>query len=98
VSRLHEPYSRTHSSCNPVIDEEALVRALKSKKVLRAGLDVFEHEPNPHPYLLQSERVTVLPVGSHQCSPNYETDILSSTGRQLRLDYKWIENMRSWVT
>ncbi|KAJ6497512.1 glycerate-and formate-dehydrogenase [Mycena sanguinolenta] len=32
----------------PIIDETALIQALKSGKVSRAGLDVFENEPNPH--------------------------------------------------
>lgn len=30
----------------PVIDEDALVSAMKSGKVSRAGLDVFNNEPN----------------------------------------------------
>jgi glyoxylate reductase len=29
-----------------IIDEKALIRALKKKKIAGAGLDVFEHEPN----------------------------------------------------
>ncbi|KAJ7350697.1 D-isomer specific 2-hydroxyacid dehydrogenase [Mycena albidolilacea] len=36
----------------PIIDEEALVQALKSGKVSRVGLDVFEREPIIHPGLL----------------------------------------------
>ena len=28
-----------------MIDEKALMRALKEKKIAGAGLDVFEHEP-----------------------------------------------------
>ena len=31
----------------PVIDEEALIRALSAKRIKGAGLDVFEHEPLP---------------------------------------------------
>ena len=31
-----------------IIDEKALVRALKTKKIAGAGLDVFEHEPKVH--------------------------------------------------
>ncbi|KAJ6497500.1 D-isomer specific 2-hydroxyacid dehydrogenase [Mycena sanguinolenta] len=46
----------------PIIDEDALVQALKSGKVSRVGLDVFEREPNIHPGLLEpsmSHRVTL---------------------------------------
>ncbi|KAF8150483.1 D-isomer specific 2-hydroxyacid dehydrogenase [Mycena galopus ATCC 62051] len=47
-----------------IIDEEALVEALKSGKVSRAGLDVFENEPTPHPGLLNpslSHKITFQP-------------------------------------
>ncbi|KAL1923945.1 uncharacterized protein VTP21DRAFT_6980 [Calcarisporiella thermophila] len=53
-----------------VIDEEALVRALKSGHLASAGLDVFEHEPQIHPYLLESERCMVLP---HVAGPTHDT-------------------------
>jgi lactate dehydrogenase-like 2-hydroxyacid dehydrogenase len=45
-----------------VIDEEALVRAMKNDRISRVGLDVFENEPEVHPYLVTSERATLLPV------------------------------------
>jgi len=44
-----------------VIDEEALVRALQSGHIARAGLDCFENEPHPHPYLLTCDRVAMYP-------------------------------------
>ncbi|MGZ8203644.1 MAG: 2-hydroxyacid dehydrogenase, partial [Burkholderiales bacterium] len=49
----------------PLVDEEALVRALAEKRIAGAGLDVFEHEPRPHPALLEMPNVIVTPhVGS----------------------------------
>jgi hypothetical protein len=45
-----------------VIDEEALVRAMKASKVSRVGLDVFEHEPRVHPFLRETYRAALLPV------------------------------------
>jgi lactate dehydrogenase-like 2-hydroxyacid dehydrogenase len=35
---------------------------MESGKVCRVGLDVFEREPEIHPYLLQSPRASLLPV------------------------------------
>lgn len=48
-----------------VVDEEALVEALRSNTILSAGLDVFEHEPAVHPALLDLPNAVLLPhVGS----------------------------------
>lgn len=48
-----------------VVDEAALAQAIETCTVAGAGLDVFEEEPNPHPGLLASPRVIVLPhIGS----------------------------------
>jgi lactate dehydrogenase-like 2-hydroxyacid dehydrogenase len=44
-----------------IIDEEALIAALESGKVQRAGLDVFVNEPSPNPYFLQSDKIVVQP-------------------------------------
>ncbi|KAF2715462.1 hypothetical protein K504DRAFT_457627 [Pleomassaria siparia CBS 279.74] len=44
-----------------LIDEAALVDALKSRKVWTAGLDVFEEEPKIHPGLLEADNVVLLP-------------------------------------
>jgi lactate dehydrogenase-like 2-hydroxyacid dehydrogenase len=48
-----------------VVDEQALVDALRSNTILAAGLDVFEHEPEVHPDLLTLPNAVLLPhVGS----------------------------------
>lgn len=50
----------------PIIDEDALVKALDSGKVRSAGLDVFEHEPKVHPGLVANEAVMLIPhMGTH---------------------------------
>jgi glyoxylate reductase len=49
----------------PVVDENALVEALKSRWIGGAGLDVFEEEPKVHPGLFKLDNVTMVPhVGS----------------------------------
>ena len=54
-----------NSSRGPVIDELALVQALKDKRIAGAGLDVYEHEPQPQPDLLKMNNVVCTPhVGS----------------------------------
>ncbi len=48
-----------------VIDEQALIEALRNKTILSAGLDVFEEEPKVPQALIDMEHVVLLPhVGS----------------------------------
>jgi len=54
----------------PVIDEKALVAALKEKRIYGAGLDVYEKEPNFEPELKDLENVILLP---HIGSATHET-------------------------
>jgi D-3-phosphoglycerate dehydrogenase / 2-oxoglutarate reductase len=44
-----------------VIDEVALVEALDNNKVLFAGLDVFENEPNPEIQILMHPKISLTP-------------------------------------
>ena len=44
-----------------IVDEAALVRALKAKKIAGAGLDVFEHEPKVSPELKKMKNVVIVP-------------------------------------
>jgi glyoxylate reductase len=54
----------------PVVDEAALVEALRSGQIAAAGLDVYEDEPRVHPDLLGMENVTMTP---HLGSATVET-------------------------
>lgn len=45
----------------PVVDESALVDALDQRMIAGAGLDVYEHEPDVHPGLLDRDDVVLLP-------------------------------------
>lgn len=49
----------------PIVEDAALIRALKSGKIAAAGLDVFENEPNLNPDYLDLTNLFVLPhIGS----------------------------------
>jgi len=45
----------------PLLDEEALVRALDSERLWGAGLDVYAREPEVHPGLIHRDDVVLLP-------------------------------------
>ena len=63
-----------NASRGPVIDEEALIKALQSGKLAGAGLDVFEKEPLPKDSpLLSMKNVVTTPhiaAGTHQTMAN----------------------------
>ena len=59
-----------NTSRGPVVDEEALVAALESKKIAGAALDVYEREPEIHPGLLHRDDVVLAP---HIASASVET-------------------------
>ena len=48
-----------------VVDEEALIEALRNKQIRAAGLDVFYNEPKVNPYLIEASNVVLTPhIGS----------------------------------
>ena len=59
-----------NTSRGPVVDEKALVRAVRDGKIAGAGLDVFEREPEIEPELFAMENVILAP---HIASASHET-------------------------
>ncbi|GAA1154241.1 2-hydroxyacid dehydrogenase [Ornithinicoccus hortensis] len=59
-----------NSARGPIVDEEALVQALRAGTIAGAGLDVFEQEPEVHEGLLELENVALAP---HLGSATVET-------------------------
>lgn len=70
-----------------LIDEAALVDALKSGKVWTCGLDVFEEEPKIHPGLLECENAVLLP---HIGTATFET--------QRDMEILVIDNLKSAIS
>ena len=64
--RLMKPTAYlVNTARGPVVDESALVEALRAGEIAGAGLDVYEDEPHVHPGLLERDDVVLLPhVGS----------------------------------
>jgi lactate dehydrogenase-like 2-hydroxyacid dehydrogenase len=59
-----------NASRGAVVDEAALVEALRERHIYAAGLDVFEREPEIHPGLFELENVVLVP---HLGSATVET-------------------------
>lgn len=68
-----------------VVDEKALVEALKNKTIMAAGLDVFANEPHIPDELRAMDNVVLLPhIGS------------ASIHTRAEMDHLVVENLRAW--
>ena len=61
LARMRPDAVLVNTSRGPVVDEDALVRALRARTIAGAALDVFEDEPDVHPGLLELENVVLTP-------------------------------------
>jgi lactate dehydrogenase-like 2-hydroxyacid dehydrogenase len=69
--RLMKPTAvLVNTSRGPVVDEAALAEALAAHTIAAAALDVFEHEPQVHPLLLELDNVVLAP---HIASASVDT-------------------------
>ncbi|MGD1158422.1 MAG: D-glycerate dehydrogenase [Terriglobia bacterium] len=70
-----------------VVDEAALVEALRSNRIAGAGLDVFEQEPQIHPGLLALPSVVLTPhVGTATCETRLAMAMLAAENLLAVLD------------
>ena len=69
-----------------VVDEAALIRALKEKKILSAGLDVYAKEPEVPKELIEMDHVVLFPhLGS------------GSEWTRAKMDQLVVDNLASWI-
>jgi lactate dehydrogenase-like 2-hydroxyacid dehydrogenase len=69
-----------------VVDEQALIKALKEKRILSAGLDVYAKEPEVPPELIAMDNVVLFPhLGS------------ASVFTRDRMDQLVVDNILAWA-
>ena len=70
LARMKSTAYLINTARGPIVNEAALVDALKNGDIAGAGLDVFENEPQVHPGLLELENAVLIP---HLGSATVET-------------------------
>jgi glyoxylate reductase len=70
LARMKPTAFLINTARGPIVDEQALVDALKAGQIAGAGLDVFEQEPEVNPGLLELDNAVLIP---HLGSATVET-------------------------
>ncbi|MFO0773383.1 MAG: D-glycerate dehydrogenase [Nitrospiraceae bacterium] len=86
-SRMRSTAYLINTARGPVVDEAALVEALRSHRIAGAGLDVYEQEPALHPGLASSPNVVLLP---HLGSATHRT--------RMQMGFMCLENIDAVLT
>jgi D-3-phosphoglycerate dehydrogenase len=87
LAKMKKTAILVNTSRGPIVDEDALIAALKNRTILHAGLDVYDREPLPadHP-LTRLDNVTLIPHLGYVVEESY------------RYFYKGtIEDIEAWL-
>ena len=76
IGKMKKSAYLINTARGPVVDEAALVDALRNNAIAGAGLDVFEHEPKVHEGLLGLDNAVLIP---HLGSATVETRTAMAT-------------------
>jgi glyoxylate reductase len=79
LARMRRGAFLVNTARGPIVDEVALVTALECGAIAGAALDVFEHEPEVHPGLIERDDVVLVPhLGSATQETRAEMGLLAA--------------------
>src|SRR5471030_3402665 len=72
LAKMKKTAILVNTSRGPIVDEAALIAALKNRTILHAGLDVYDHEPMSadHPFT-KLDNITLIPLLGYVVEESY---------------------------